>query len=312
MSAISSIVVPVDFSNAARNAMHYGAMLASKFTATLSAVHIIPSFTAFNYTFPGDVDEFEKKAFTEAKKRLPDEIPEAFRNKLRTRAIVKSGDVRDELLGVVKDENADLLVMGTHGRRGVERFFLGSTTENMLRKVAIPILTVSERGSSGRMESPFDPPFRRILYASDLSEASAAGLRYCADFARSLEARITMLYVMDVPQGTVFDGRTKARAQLLDRLNAAIAGSDCAGLDVKAEVGEGHAHTEILKCAERDSADLVVLNLQSHTVLERALLGSTAERVIRSASIPVLSIPVERAGTPAPAIAPEFGAARPV
>lgn len=291
MSQISNIVVPVDFSHAARNAVRFAGELALKFGATLTAAHIVPSFAAFNYAFPGDVQEFEKKAFDEARTRLPEEIPQALREQLRTRTVVKAGDVRDELLGIVGDEKADLVVMGTHGRRGVERLFLGSTTENMLRRIPVPVLTVSERGSAKRTESPFDPPFQRILYASDLSEASVAGLRFCGEFARSLGAHLSLLHVMEMRDTTAFGQTEDVRAQLAERLKSTITSSGCAGMDIASAVVEGIPHTEILKHAEQVQADMIALNLQSKSVLERALLGSTAERVIRSASVPVLSIP---------------------
>jgi nucleotide-binding universal stress UspA family protein len=291
MSQISNIVVPVDFSNAARNAVRLAGALALKFGASLTAAHIVPSFAAFNYAFPGDVQEFEKKAFDEARKRLPEEIPQALHERVHTRTVVKAGDVRDELLGVVGDEKADLVVMGTHGRRGVERFFIGSTTENMLRRIPVPVLTVSERGTARRTESPFDPPFQRILYASDLSDASVAGLRYCGEFARSVGAHLSVLHVMEVRDTTAFGQMEDVRAQLAERLKATIASSGCSGMDITSAVAEGVPHTEILKYAEQIHADLIALNLQSKSVLERALLGSTAERVIRSAAVPVLSVP---------------------
>jgi nucleotide-binding universal stress UspA family protein len=291
MTHISNIVVPVDFSQAARNAVRLAGALALKFGATLTATHIVPSFAAFNYAFPGDVQEFEKKAFDEARKLLPEEIPQAFRDRLHTRTVVKAGEVRDELLGIVGDEKADLVVMGTHGRRGVERFFLGSTTENMLRRIPVPILTVSERGSSKHTESPFDPPFQRILYASDLSEASIGGLRYCGEFARTVGAHLSLLHVMELRDTTAFGQIAEVRNQLSERLKSSFESSGCAGMDVTTTIAEGTPHTEILKYAEQIHADLIVLNLQSKSMLERALLGSTAERVIRSAAVPVLSIP---------------------
>ena len=183
---VSHILVPVDFSVASRKAMNSAAVLALKFGAKLTAAHIVPSFGAFNYSFPGDTFEFEKKVFAEARKQLPEEIPSAYRDQLNTQVIVKAGDVRDELLGIVHDENVDLVVMGTHGRRNFQRFFLGSTTEGMLRRLPVPVLTLSSRSSAERSESPFDVPFRKILYATDLSETTESGLHYCADLACAL------------------------------------------------------------------------------------------------------------------------------
>ena len=293
MNRIANILVPVDFSDASRNAMRHAIALASKFGSTLTAAHIVPSFTAFTYAFPDDTGEFEKRAFNEARKLLPQEIPAAFRDRLHTHSVVKSGDVRDELLGIVTEEKADLVVMGTHGRRGVKRFFLGSTTENLLRRIPVPILTVSDRGAD-KAESPFDPLFKRILYASDLSETGTTGLRYCAQFAKTLGAHLSVVHVMELRDPLAFDDKSVVRAHSQERLNSVLAASGCDRMDVTSEIIEGKPHVEVLKYAERFSADLIVLNLHGHGFLERAILGSMAERVIRSATIPVLSLPPER------------------
>jgi nucleotide-binding universal stress UspA family protein len=291
MKRISNILIPVDFSNASRKAMHYATHLALRFGAKLTATHIIPSFAAFNYAFPDDPREFEQKAFVETRRLLPAEIPEAYRDRLNSQTIVKCGDVRDELLGIVTDENVDLIVMGTHGRRNLERFFLGSTTETILRRVPVPILTVSERGTEQQTDLPFDVPFRRILYATDLPESNLPGLHYCADLARSLGAHLTLLHVMRPLESPAFEDEAELHAIRMGELHKAIEREHGGDLDVATEVVRGTPHHEILKYAETINADLIVINLHSQGLLERALLGSTAERVIRSAPIPVLAIP---------------------
>jgi len=292
MQPIRNILVPVDFSKSSQRTMHLGAVLALKFGARLTAAHIIPSFTAFNYAFPGDTYEFERKAFAEARKRLPLELPEEMREQLNIQFIVKSGDVQDELLGIVNDENVDLVVLGTHGRRNLGRFFLGSTTETLLRRIPVPILTVSAHGENENAQSPFDAPFHRVLYATDLSDTGSSGLHYCADFARALGAHLTLLHVMDEREPTSFIDEQTAHATLMGRLHKAIEKENHGDLHAVTEVVTGVPHREILKFAETSNTDLIVMNLHGKGFLDRVLVGSTAERVIRSAKIPVLSIPV--------------------
>ena len=291
MTRISNILIPVDFSETSRKAMHYATHLAMRFGAKLTVAHILPSVAAFNYAYPDDPREFEKEAFLETRRLLPEEIPEAYRERLNSQTIVKCGDVRDELLGIVTEENVDLIVMGTHGRRNLERFFLGSTTETILRCVGVPILTVSKRGTEQQTELPFDVPFRRILYATDLPEANLPGLHYSADLARALGAHLTLLHVMELRDTVAFEDESEIRARFMGDLHKTIEREHGGDLGVATEVVRGTPHHEILKFAGAMNADLIVINLQSKGLLERALLGSTAERVIRSARIPVLSIP---------------------
>src|SRR5262249_54068386 len=141
--------------------------------------------------------DIETKAYADAKERLPQQVPLEFHDPVNLLSIVKTGDVRDELLGIIRDENIDLVVMGTHGRRALERFLLGSTAEDMLRKVPVPVLTVSHLDPAKEIHTTAPIPIRRILYASDLSTNSKLGLHYSVELARTFGADVSVLHVMD-------------------------------------------------------------------------------------------------------------------
>jgi nucleotide-binding universal stress UspA family protein len=151
---------------------------------------------------------------------------------------------------------------------------------------------VSSREATQKLQSPFDVPFKRILYATDLSDRARIGMHYCADFAKTVGASLTLLHVLEVQEAPDFVDETQLHAVRMGELHKAIEREHAGALSIATEVTQGIPHREILKFAEKMSADLIVINLQSKGVLERALLGSTAERVIRSANIPVLSIPL--------------------
>jgi nucleotide-binding universal stress UspA family protein len=286
---LNNVLIPVDFSDASRNAVRCGAVLALKSGARLTVAHIVPSFAAFHYVFPGDSQDFEKKAFDEATERLPREIPPEFRSKLGVECIVKTGDARDELLGIVKDRKIDMVVMGTHGRRHIERFFLGTTTESMLRRLPAPILTVPYPEADLQPAKPLETTFRKIVYATDFSDWSTEGFHYCVGFAQTFEAEVHLLHVMDLLNDSHSNGEAGIRRQLARRVQQEARESQYR--DIVAEVVRGTPHQEILSYAQRVRADLIVINLQSEGRLDRALLGATAERVIRCSPIPVLSIP---------------------
>jgi nucleotide-binding universal stress UspA family protein len=290
MTPIANILVPSDFSRASQQAMRLGSRLAFKLGAQLTAAHIIPSFTALNYVFPADTVEFETR---EARETLPLEIPQEFRERLDTRTVIKSGDVQEELLGIVNNERVDLVVMGKHGRGTLGRFFLGSTTEGLLRRMPVPVLTTSDRGTENRIFSPFDPPFHRILFATDLSENAASGLHYSAELAQVMGAQLTLLHVMHPVDPMAFENEADIHAALMGRLQKAVRKEHAANLSIITEVLRGVPHQEILRFAERASCDLIVINTQGKGFLERAVLGSTAECVIRSAQAPVLSVPAK-------------------
>jgi nucleotide-binding universal stress UspA family protein len=214
---------------------------------------------------------------------------------------VKTGDIRDELLGVLDEEKADLVVMGTHGRRNIERFVLGSTTEALLRKVSVPLLTVSRVGETEDAK-PGPAAIHHIVYATDFSAGAKVGIHYAAGLARTFQAGLTVIHVMDRLElrgsgliAPLPDEVARMHQDLTVRMGQLSDPVRTEGLQLQTAILDGSPHQEIVRFAEGAKADLLVLNVQSKTFLERAMIGATAERVIRSARVPVLSIPVTTA-----------------
>jgi nucleotide-binding universal stress UspA family protein len=301
MIKLENILVPVDFSQPASKAIRYGMSLAIQFRARLVLAHVVPSLAMFDYGFPERIQELEKLAFESARKSLDESIPADCRNLVKIDSIIKGGDVREELLRIIHDEKIDLVVMGSHGRRNIERFFLGSTTEHILRKVPVPVLTVSRITPGHEIHAPGPVPVRRIVYAADLSESAEIGLQYSAELARAFGAELELVHVIDpietgqwgieVPGALPFD--ISAILEIArERLQEIVEGAEIDDLKVKISVVEGLPHNTIIRFADEVNADLIVQNLKSKGVLERVMLGATAERVIRASHIPVLSIPV--------------------
>jgi nucleotide-binding universal stress UspA family protein len=299
MIDIKTILVPVDFSEPSKTAVNYGLSLALQFNGNLVLTHIVPSSTALVYTFPTESLAFEREQVKHARSTLPSLIPGEYRDRVNLRTIVKVGEVRSELLGVLHDEKIDLLVMGTHGRNVFERFFLGSLTERMLRKVPVPILTVSHLDPTKELHAVGPVPLRHVLYATDLSDSAEIGLKLSAELARGAGARLSVVHVFKsvdtiywgAEGGYLGDELESLKEDAQKRLQLSIPETIYKDVKVTPVMLEGDAYREILEFADEQNVDMIVMNLQGKTAIERALLGSTAERVIRSAHVPVLSIP---------------------
>jgi nucleotide-binding universal stress UspA family protein len=300
MIDIKKVLVPVDFSEPSKQAVNYGLSLALQYNARLVLTHIVPSNVGMVYTFPTESFVFEKEQSAYAKSMLPDLVPPEYRARVNLETLVKIGNVPDELLGIVKDDKVDLVVMGTHGRKAFERFLLGSLTERMLRKMPVPILTVSHLNPASELHAAGPVPLRNALYATDLSDSAEVGLKFSLELARGAGARLTVLHVLNATEmiywgaegGYLTNELETLREDTLKRLQLSIPEQWCEGVSVNPLLTEGDAYREILRVADEERTDLIVLNLQGKSLVERALLGSTAERVIRSAHVPVLSIPV--------------------
>jgi nucleotide-binding universal stress UspA family protein len=201
---------------------------------------------------------------------------------------VRTGDVYDEIKRSIDAARPDLIVMGTHGRRGVERWFMGSTTEKLLRHSPVPLVTIS---------APGDRPvaatrFRRILVTTDFSDGTPDALAHAFSVAQENESEVTLLHVIhDVSA----DMSGKYRDSLIEgvrkQLNEAVPAEAANWCKITTRVATGVPYRIILRTLEDEKIDLLVMNIHGKGMLDRALLGSTAERVVRAARCPVMLIP---------------------
>lgn len=197
---------------------------------------------------------------------------------------------------VFADHSIDLVVMGTHGRRYAERWFLGSVTERMLRKLPVPVVTVCRVNDGKHLLKPRLASLRRILYAADAAEPSPA-FDYALELAQRTEAKLTVLHFVEylnlsyTVEARVTNEAEERVKEIQRRFDEFLSRTNPIGTSVEMIVRHGKPYKQILDIAEERDMDLIVLNMHSKGVLERAFLGSTAERVVRLAEIPVFSVP---------------------
>lgn len=301
MQSIRKILVPTDFIRGSRQAIHCAILLARQFDASLTVAHVVEYPTTMSYVLPLATFVLEKHHTERIESKLAELIPAEVRDSLDYRFVVKAGVVSDELLTIVRQDEMDLVVMGTHGREHLSRWLLGSVAERLLRQLPIPVMTIAHRGEA-EPELTASVKFRRILYATDLSEASGAGLAFAYDMARSLDAELKIVHVVsplrwDYPihffPFDVTKERTTLRQELAERLEQSIPDAMKQDPSVSWCLEDGIPWKVILERADTEDSDLIVVSLQGRGKVERALIGATAERVLRGSHRPVLSIPVD-------------------
>jgi nucleotide-binding universal stress UspA family protein len=211
---------------------------------------------------------------------------------------VYEGRVVAEILDRARAWPADVMVMGTHGRSGFERWVLGSVTEKVLRRAPCPVLTVPPPAAG--LQTKGAVLFRRIVCPVDFSSASTAALGYALKLAEESCAEITVLHVLewlvedepgarlsgfDVPEFRRYLERD-ARARL-ETLVPPEARDWCRPRE---EVVGGRPWREVLRVAEETRADLVVMGVRGRNPVDLALFGSTTHHVVRGARCPVLVV----------------------
>jgi nucleotide-binding universal stress UspA family protein len=137
------IICPVDFSESSVRALAYGAALARWYDAQLTVLHVVPTFEAMQVR--GDLGEPSRVVSPMPREQVLDEMSRSLNPaslSSHVTAIAESGDPQATIVDQAISRSADLIVVGTHGRRGFKRLLLGSVTEAVLREAPCPVLTV--------------------------------------------------------------------------------------------------------------------------------------------------------------------------
>ena len=303
MYGIEKILVPIDFSDPSKKALSYGLSLAVELNATLVLAHVVAYAVPLSYAYPVETNLMTKGQRDEIETQLRELVHSDFRESLNSRFIVKEGNVEDTLLEIVSEEDVDLVVMGTHGRRRFERWVMGSVTEHFVRRASVPVLSVSHLDSEHQIAEPQPIPLRRLLYATGLDETTGQpdrAMGMALKLAQEFSAELVVMHVMadlELAYGSEYvpldleADKARVRSRLNDRLENELPGHALNDPRVSTELAEGVPYEQILARAEEEKIDMIILNTHGKSGFERALLGSTAERVIRGAHIPVLSVP---------------------
>ncbi|NUB89837.1 universal stress protein [Haloterrigena sp. SYSU A558-1] len=293
------ILVPTDGSDSARAALEHALDIAADRDAVVHVLNVAdtnqPSLTRLG-TQVVDALEEEGEEIVSAAAEL------AAERDVAVSTHVVQGEPRETIVEFVtagaesesESDDADgvafdFVVMGAHGRRGLGEYILGSVTDYVVNRSEVPVLTV-RAADDARATYPYGD----VLVPTDGSVHARAAVELGAQFANRCGGTLHLLSVMDeLPE--VADAETAPLpAQLEENLREALeedaataarAGAD----DVETAIETGSVPREVLAYAEAEAIDLVVMGTHGRTGIDRHLLGSFTERVIRTSPVPVLT-----------------------
>jgi len=297
MLKVDRVLFPTDFSPGSERALDTALALAREFGAELHMLHAVvlhsddPNDPAHH--FP-DADEIRRRLEETAILRMESGIAERSAEQLNVKRQHRRGmSVAPTILEYAQEIDPDLIVMSTHGRRGLENLFLGSVTEEVVRLAAWPVLTVR----SGEDGSPF-PSSRPILVPVDFSEYSRRALTTARDVATRFGSSIHVLHVFEraVHPDLYYGGIPLdspdfriVEASLQEALETFVRETPGPDVATSLHILDGRAVPTILEFVEENDIGLVVIATHGLTGLAHLLLGSVSEKVVRRATCPVLT-----------------------
>jgi nucleotide-binding universal stress UspA family protein len=304
MIEIRNILCPIDFSDYSRRALDHAIAIARWYKSTVTVLHVfspapVAAFGPGPVVFepivltPVDRDQLlaDTKAFAETES-APGVVIEA---------VIREGNMAGEILELATSMKADLLVIGTHGRSGFERFVLGSVTEKVLRKASCPVMTVPRRLPDAVPAGPV--LYKRILCPVDFSESSLHALKYATSMAQEADGRLTVLHVVgnefesadDVASlisdaGMTIGSFVKQREEALRQRLQEVVTTAPEFCTMESLMTHGKPWREVLRIAAEQQSDLIVMGVQGRGAADLWFLGSTTQHVVREASCPVLTL----------------------
>jgi nucleotide-binding universal stress UspA family protein len=294
MLKIERIICPVDFSEYSTKAYDYAYSLAKHYGAKLFLEHVVQPLSAtypyYTYPDPAAYDVLYWDLSADAEKRLKELATSHARNGLEPEWVIRKGLASDAILSFAEEQSASLIVMGTHGRRGLDRVAMGSVTERVLRKAHCPVLAVRKPAHDfvDPAEKRDPVSLHKILLCTDFSEHSLRATDYAMSLAMEYNAELTLLHVLeDLPGSADLQGATREAMDALAKPVPPDARNWCT---IKCVVRIGKPYQEIVQLALEAQSDLVVLGVRGRNALDLALFGSTTHRVLQLGSCPVLAV----------------------
>ncbi|QAU14186.1 universal stress protein [Halorubrum sp. BOL3-1] len=286
-----TVLVPADSSECSRAGARHAVRIAREFDATVYAVHAVetgPGFDSLTPSEPGQRGDEHRPAGEQITGEVV-QLGEKFGVPVETDLL--EGRPAEAIQGYLIDNDIDFVAMGTRGRSNLERHLLGSVTEQIVRTSPVPVLTVhSESDRTVRA----DQEYTDVLLPTRGGDGSELAVDHAISVARRFDATLHAMYVVDI-RSEAAKNDMYGLEELVDKLqtqvtDAVIDRAEEAGVDARAIIQQGTPHSAIQRYTDDNDIDVLVMGTHGRGRVERFLLGSITERMIRTSDIPVVTV----------------------
>jgi nucleotide-binding universal stress UspA family protein len=309
MITIGNILCPVDFSAFSRHALQHGVQLARWFNATVTMLYVYPPPAApppvLFGGLPGPLPMEPYPALTVSPEQTHDDVLAAVSSfgattdtaGIHLQAHARKGGVVRTILDEAKTLPADLIVLGTHGHSGFDRWMLGSVTEKILRTAACPVLIVPPPVGNPPVDAV--TMFKRILCPVDFSDSSMKALEYALSLAKEADAELLLMHVIEALPDVahwqqsinpaIVEYLRLSEQNALTRMRTALPAGARTWCTPRELLATGKPYEEILRVARDEDVHLIVMGVYGRNPIDLAFFGSTTNHVVRAANCPVLT-----------------------
>ena len=290
---IKRILCAIDRSPSSLQAFGYALALARWQSARLNLLEVIEEAPPPGVNRAPTSDGVPNETRTTLERDLRRVLTARRASDVKVEISLRNGNVVQEILAQAKTSRPDLMVIGSHGRGGIQRLVLGSVAEKVLRLATCPVLTV-RRGV--RLVRRSRSPFATILCPTDFSAAANKAVAYAKRLAQEADAKLILMTAVEWPfgdevtSGAVAELQKSIASNASDALTRLLPRPASNGPRAQAIVAVGKASAAIVKVARARSADLIVMGVSGRGALDVAILGSTTHHVIREGAWPVLTV----------------------
>ena len=296
MLEIKLILCPIDFSEFSVRAYQHALSLAEHYRAKLVAQHVVElwRYPYADYAASlGDYERFSQALREGGKEQLEEFVKNHTHDEIQPKLVVHQGIAPDSILSFAQAEKTDVIVMGTHGRRGFDRLMLGSVTDRVMRRAPCPVLAVgkaSHDSVASEEERHRRQHLSRILFCTDFSDNSERALNYALSARAEYDAELTMLHVLEEVSPPA--KKEQAIATAKDELEKLIPSEGRKTPKIKTAVRIGKPYEQIIQLALEAQIDMVAMAVRGRGALDLAVFGSTTYRVMQLGPCPVLAVHV--------------------
>ena len=284
MLLLRHILVATDFSPISITALRHALGIAKRCHSAVTLLHVIDG-SFFGITAPDAIAVDTECALRDGEELIAQLEREGMVQGLKLDFTAKVGPAGETVLDAIGEKQADLLVLGTHGRSGLRKLVLGSVAEKAFREAPCPVLTVGPKAARSTLSGAES---RHFLVPTDLSGASRIALQYSVSLAEATGGDLTLLHVLDPHTKRNVD-TAKILAEVESQVDQFLNRHPGAAGRVRCRLEFGAPAQSIVEVAEQSHSDLIVMGLRAWSP-EGQPLWRTAYDVVIQAPCPVVSM----------------------